>query len=100
MEQQNERHPLIVLEDARFAVGLVFGQVLVHRRIERVRHPAYLVNIINVILYKMTRRPTNDLLRAELFIRNDYRENNKKYDCVFVIEPIGDHRVIAMMTEY
>lgn len=48
----------------------------------------------------MTRRPTNDLLRAELFIRNDYRENNKKYDCVFVIEPIGDHRVIAMMTEY
>lgn len=57
----------------------------------------YLVNIINVILYKMTRRPTNDLLRAELFIRNDNRENNEKYDCVFVIEPVGDHRVIAMM---
>lgn len=47
----------------------------------------------------MTRRPTNDLLRAELFIRDDYRENNEKYDCVFVIEPIGDHRVISMMTE-
>lgn len=50
LKQQNERHPLVVLEYARLSVGLVFRQVLVHGRVERVRYPAYLFIIFGLKL--------------------------------------------------
>lgn len=50
LEQQDERHPLVVLEHPRLSVWLVFRQVLVHRRVERVRHPAYLFIISNIFV--------------------------------------------------
>ena len=56
---------------------MIFAQVLVHRRVERVRHPAHLVNVVDVVLHEVARRPANDLLRAELFIGDDYAKYNE-----------------------
>ena len=100
LKEQYERHPLVVLEHAALAVRLVLAQVLVHGRVERVRHPAHLIDVVDVVLHKVARRPAHDLLGAELLVRHDDAEYDEQDDGVLVVEAVGDHRVVAMMAEY
>lgn len=95
LEEQEDRHPLVVKNHLSSVALPLLSDVFLGRHIVRVSYPAVVVGVILVVLREHRRYPAVDRLANELHLADDHRERNQNARRVFVVQTIREVIVVA-----